>query len=150
MYKLATVEGDGRVELSSHHGTSWLRPEESACVVEVHVGHLYVSSLDAWARDRNLSKQEAQRLISAPEKLGLEGPEIPKFCLAEASRKRRRGWQTLTIQLPDLALWHLFREGEGPLAPKRESRSVRVLVRCDEDGVDVWSQRFGVFGGTAR
>ncbi len=121
----ATIDGQHRLRLSSlKHQIPWLEGKESVlCIVEVpEPGLVKIGPLSEWAASKEMSPQDAQELLERPT-LGADDfrAERPYPCVGTARMLKdgRRGPTQHEIQLPDVAVFSLFRQGQGPLALRR-------------------------------
>lgn len=140
--RLATIEANGRLTVTrAKHGVPWLPAEKGPwkCVVEIkRRGLLRITTLDCWAKEHGMSAPEAEAEIQRLEdELDLE--EIPAVVLAEAKRQGGAGSPLFKINLGDVPLWALLSQGEGPMAPNLTRRSVKVLVKSDDNQLYVTS-----------
>lgn len=132
---LATVDKHHELILTaSGHQIPWLKEQQSVdCVVEVvQKGLVYVSPLKDWAASEGIPPEEAEERLRAAEADPDDEVDTQRF-LRRAKRKGRRGAPIHEIRLPDMALFVLFEQGEGPLAIRRgggaDSAAVIVVIR---------------------
>jgi hypothetical protein len=146
MLTTATVERDGRLVLTKgRHRLNWLgsvaaRPQ--LVVENVDRGCLRVTSLDIWAKERNMTPDEALAAIGELALRTRGTSRLPGVGLVEAERKGSRGSPVYRVRMPAPALAALFPKGDGPMASKFERESRGVPVRTEEDGIFLWSADF--------
>ena len=139
-YTFGTIERDGRLELSDASGClDWLGQSETHCLVRVlSDGCLSIRSLDTWAQETGVSREEAVQIItSAAQQMG--PGEVPDTSLANVIRVKRRGRPAIKFKLSPTALWALFPPDYGPIAPERRRCSAKVLLQAGADMLLVWS-----------
>jgi len=126
---------------------TWLPRERGPwpCVVEVRRrGVLYVTTRELWARGQGVADEEAESALGDLE-ASVRPPAIPAVLRCEAKRKGGAGNPLYTIQLPDVAIWALLKQGTGPLAPQGSRHSAEVLVSSDDAGSYIRShEAFGL------
>ncbi len=142
----ATIDEDSRLIVTPSHGVHWLaETEEVECVIDVRaLGIVRVWSVEAWAADENISPKDAREQIEGEEFEPLSpGSLIGGTFLTKATRKKQGKNPPYVIGLPDMAVFALFSQGEGPMAVrkgKRHGNSGKILLVVFEGFVELWGQ----------
>ena len=147
VYRLATIESDGRLTVTvRRHKLAWLprTKEPLLCVIAVRRGSLRITTLDKWAEQQGWTLLQAKQRIENLSN-AVELPGIPNHFIAPSKRTGRpghpnRGNPVYKIQLPDVAIWGLFKQGEGLMDTPSVRASAQVLVASDKEGMYVFSR----------
>ena len=137
----ATVDADSRLIVRPRrHEVSWLTGEqEIGCVVEVLArGQVRVWALARWAEAADLPEKDAKDQIQAFEFEPLGPGSLASGTFLRTANKKN---QIYEIELPDMAVFALFAQGEGPMAVRkgrREGNSGKVLLVSFERFVELW------------
>jgi len=143
-WRFATISKDHRLTVTVlRHQLGWL-PREGGpwtSVVEViRAGKLHVTLLDTWAQNRGMESDEARKTIEElPDILGSDG--VASVECGEIKRKGGAGNALYRLELPDIAVWSLFKQGEGLMVGSHVRQSVQLLVASDEQGMYILSQQ---------
>lgn len=123
--------------------------ESVLCVVEVpEPGLVRIVPFEGWAASQDLSPGDARELLERPtfveDDFRAERP-YASLTTAKLLKDGLRGPTQQEIQLSDVAVFTLFRQGEGPLAlrrgrPGREGGTC-LLARYDTY-FELWAQSF--------
>lgn len=137
---LATVEADGRMEVTARPELAWKAADGKDCVVQVLArGCLCITLLDAWAERHSMDEQAARAELTRREAEAEEGQFISREYLVQVKRKGGSGRSVFRVQLGPVGIWALFRQGEGPLNTRFKRTSAQVLVRGTGDDLHVWT-----------
>lgn len=144
---LVTIDTQNRLVVSqTRHDVSWLKKrDEIRCVVQVvGRGVVRVWPLEAWAKAEGLTPEDAVQHLDT---VGID-PLDPRdrlsaSLLASIRRKEQRGQPVHELPLPDIAIFALFAQGEGPMAVRkgrREGDSGKALLMAFDDFFELWGQ----------
>ena len=144
---LVTIDVQNRLVLNQvRHDVSWLKKhDEIRCVVElVGRGVVRIWLLEAWAKAEGLTPDDAAQHLGVTRIEPLDpGDRLSASLLASIRRKQQRGQPIHEVTLPDIAIFALFAQGEGPMAVRkgrREGDSGKALLMAFDDFFELWGQ----------
>ncbi|UCE60504.1 MAG: hypothetical protein JSU63_01900 [Phycisphaerales bacterium] len=144
---LATIDVLHRLLVRpARHAIPWLQNrEEMRCVIDtIARGLVRVYQLDFWADAEGLTAEDGARQLEA---LVIEplnpGESISRVSLETLKRKKQPGQPIYELMLPDMAIYALFDQGQGPMAirkGRREGNSGKVLLASFDGFFELWGQ----------
>jgi len=145
--KFATIDSESRLFVSaSLHRVAWLDgTTEVTCIADgVRLGVARIWPIALWAENEGLSEKEAEQHANEHEIGPFEaGTSLSGTFVLTANRRKDSKKTMYEIELPDMVVFALFRQGDGPLAVIRGSRkgnSGKVLLAPFTSFFELWGQ----------
>lgn len=144
---IATIDVEKRLILSQkRHDLSWISTTGTfESVVEVvGRGVVRLFELKRWAQLEGMNDEDARRAIRSIRFEPMEpGTKLTALFVTETCRKQQGPSIILETELPDLAIFALFDQGQGPLTVirgKAGGSSGKVVVVTFDGFIELWGQ----------